>query len=201
VPVDQPIICPVLSGRTADLTVVERALAQALDGRGQTLLVAGEAGIGKSRLVTETKATAERLGFAVLEGHCFESDRTLPFGPLIDLLRGQRAGGAPEDVGQDLGAAGPEVVKLLPEFATLVPGLFPSAPLEPEQEKRRLFHTLARLLSEWATVRPGRTRHGLGRASGAADARRDRVRGRAQADRRRLFPQLLRRPQAVGDSS
>jgi predicted ATPase len=151
--VEQSLVCLVLVGRAADLTAVEPALGQVIAGRGQTVLGAGEAGIEKSRSVAETKERAKRLRFAVLARRCVESDRSLPFGPSLDLVRGRLVGKTSAEVVADLGAAGPEVAKLLPELATPAPGLAPSAPLEPEQEKRRRFHTLARLLSDWATDR------------------------------------------------
>ncbi len=47
---DRPVVCPVLIGRAPHLEVLERYLKQAVENRGQTLLIAGEAGVGKSRL-------------------------------------------------------------------------------------------------------------------------------------------------------
>jgi len=55
--------------------------------RGQTALIAGEAGVGKSRLVAEISARARGRGRAVMQGRCFEPDRALPYMPLLDLLR------------------------------------------------------------------------------------------------------------------
>jgi predicted ATPase len=57
-----------------------------LTGRGQGVLVSGEAGIGKSRLIAEVQVRAHQSGGRVLHGHCFEPDRTLPCAPLQDLL-------------------------------------------------------------------------------------------------------------------
>jgi DNA-binding CsgD family transcriptional regulator len=51
-------------------------------------LLSGEAGIGKSRLVAAIKAQAEEAGFLILQGRCFETDQTLPYAPLLDLMRG-----------------------------------------------------------------------------------------------------------------
>jgi predicted ATPase len=54
---------------------------------GQIVLLAGDAGIGKSRLVTASKAAATGTGYQILESSCFEPDRTVPCAPLIELLR------------------------------------------------------------------------------------------------------------------
>src|SRR5437764_14308632 len=85
--VAKPVVCPVLIGRAAYMQALSRCIAEAPGRRGQVVLVAGEAGIGKSRLVAEAKARAADEGLLVLQGHCFEPDRVLPYAPLLDLLR------------------------------------------------------------------------------------------------------------------
>jgi predicted ATPase len=87
---DRPIVCRVLIGRGPHLDALERYLSDAVENRGQTLLVGGEAGVGKSRLAAEARARAAQRGMAVLEGRCFESHQSLPYAPLIDLLRTSR---------------------------------------------------------------------------------------------------------------
>jgi hypothetical protein len=69
VPLNKPVICPVLIGRTADLAALHLLLEQTKSGRGQLALLCGEAGIGKSRLVAELKTEAVALGFQLLQGH------------------------------------------------------------------------------------------------------------------------------------
>ena len=68
---DQPVVCPVLIGRAADLEVLQLRIDQAKEGKGQTILLSGEAGVGKSRLVTEAKTYALSQGFLLLQGNCF----------------------------------------------------------------------------------------------------------------------------------
>jgi predicted ATPase len=53
---EQSVVCPVLIGRTPLLSSFERVCEQARSGQGQTLLVSGEAGIGKSRLLAEVQS-------------------------------------------------------------------------------------------------------------------------------------------------
>ena len=85
---ETPIVCPALFGRERQLDLLSRLLEQARAGRGHTGLIVGEAGIGKSRLLAELKATAIEQGLVILQGRCFEPDRVLPYTPLLDLLRG-----------------------------------------------------------------------------------------------------------------
>src|SRR5215510_11747079 len=87
VSLDKPILCPIMVGRASNLDLLKQRLNQAQRGHGQIILLAGEAGIGKSRLVAEAKAWGQRNGFVILQGNCFEPDRASPYAPILDLLR------------------------------------------------------------------------------------------------------------------
>src|SRR5437879_1055318 len=87
VPADKPITCPVLIGRTPELTSLRALVEQVKGGQGQVVIVSGEAGVGKSRLVLETRAIATAAGFQVMQGNCFPTDRSCPYAPLLDLLQ------------------------------------------------------------------------------------------------------------------
>src|ERR1700719_503000 len=82
-----PITCPVLIGRANHLATLRQLVENARRGEARLALISGEAGIGKSRLVTEAKAYAAAQGFLLLQGHCFPTDLTYPYAPLLDLLR------------------------------------------------------------------------------------------------------------------
>jgi class 3 adenylate cyclase len=83
----QPVVCPVLVGRTSHLDALHQIIDRANDGQRQTILIAGEAGVGKSRLVAEAKAYATLRGFSLLQGACFPQDSACPYAPFLDLLR------------------------------------------------------------------------------------------------------------------
>ena len=70
VSVDKPIICPVLIGRTPELTSLRALLEQVKGGHGQVVMISGEAGIGKSRLIMETRGHCNGRGFP---GFCREA--------------------------------------------------------------------------------------------------------------------------------
>lgn len=160
-PAFHSIICPVLIGRTSHLEALVHLLEQACLGQGQTVLIAGEAGIGKSRLVSEATALlhssaslATSAAVLTLQGHCFEQDVTLPYAPLLDMLRPFFASRSPEAVVASLVQMAPELVKLLPELATVLPDLAPGSPLEPEQEKRRLYQALLDFFRHLSATQP-----------------------------------------------
>jgi DNA-binding CsgD family transcriptional regulator/tetratricopeptide (TPR) repeat protein len=153
-PLDQPIVCPVLIGRDPHLDAVLRCVDEARTGHGRVVLVSGEAGIGKSRLVAEVRARAQRAGAAVLEGHCFEPDRSLPYAPLQDLLQSVPVTQSPYAIVDALGPAAYDLVPLLPDLAGWLPAARSAGPLDPEQEKRRLFVALTQLFVRHAAVNP-----------------------------------------------
>src|SRR5262245_23914432 len=81
---------PPLVGRQRDLARLTEALDEAFAGHGQLAILLGEAGVGKSRLVTELTAAATRRLGRVLAGRCYETERILPFAPWVDALRAGR---------------------------------------------------------------------------------------------------------------
>src|SRR5262249_2404579 len=62
-------------------------LAEAARGRGRMVVLLGEAGIGKTRLLGEVARVAADRGVHRILGRCYESERILPFGPWVDALR------------------------------------------------------------------------------------------------------------------
>jgi len=134
------------------MALLQRALESVRSGSGQCVVIAGEAGIGKSRLVAEATTSAAHLGVTIAQGQCFESDRTLPFAPLIDLLQTFCARQSNEALASIFRSATPELIRLLPDLSALMPNITPMAALEPEQEKHRLFASLAQVLTSLGTL-------------------------------------------------
>lgn len=77
--------CPVLVGRVDLLALADRRLLAARDGAGELLFLAGEAGIGKTRLLTEVTKNAGGLGFAVVTAAAFPRDTEVAGGVLAEL--------------------------------------------------------------------------------------------------------------------
>lgn len=143
-PLDVGVPSP-LVGREGELAHLERWWREAEGGSGRVVLIHGEAGIGKTRLVEELSRRARERGGWVASAACYEYERTLPGGPLADLLRTVLAT-AGEDVLQplsswqiaDLARLAPELEVHLPSRST---GGAPS-----EGGETRLFHVLTSLL-------------------------------------------------------
>jgi predicted ATPase len=77
---------PRMVGRDRELCQLKDFLHNAVEGNGNVILISGEAGIGKTRLINELEAYAEPLGIRVLEGCCLYESPT-PFLPFRDALR------------------------------------------------------------------------------------------------------------------
>jgi ABC-type transport system substrate-binding protein/class 3 adenylate cyclase len=86
-----------LVGRSRELGLGREALEALGAGRGGVLVVAGDAGIGKTRLLNELRELAERGGSCWLEGRCVSYGESLPYWPFRDLLRGEWIGAGVEE--------------------------------------------------------------------------------------------------------
>jgi DNA-binding CsgD family transcriptional regulator len=129
-------------------------LERARPGAGQVLLISGEAGIGKTRLVREAVARAQAAGYIVLQGACYETDRALPYAPFIDLLRayfeadpGAAAAVARVPTRASLG-------RLVPELREAIPELLSVPPSDAETSKRDTVHAFHALFTQLASTRP-----------------------------------------------
>src|SRR6266581_6654817 len=151
------VICPILIGRTAELAAFHLLIDQVKSGRGQVALLCGEAGVGKSRLVVETKTYAASQGFLLLQGNCFQADRAFPYAPFLDLLRSCFSSSSPLTRHNDLTSFAKEFSRFLPDVAPLIPEHTPlvvPSSLDPEQEQRRLFALLLHFFTQQAIRQP-----------------------------------------------
>ena len=150
----QSVVCPVIVGREAPLSTVLHVLERTRAAHGGTLLVSGEAGIGKSRIVRAVAERARSLGFAALEGACFEADRAQPYAPLLDLVRTLAATASPALAAHWFAPAASELATLFPELRPIFPDAAPREALDPEEQRRLLFHAFGEALHALARTQP-----------------------------------------------
>ncbi len=153
IPFLQQIVCPILIGRAPQLDALRQLVDAASGGHGQTVLISGEAGVGKSCLVAEARAYAAGRNVLLLQGACFPQDAACPYAPLLDLLRARFAGEASQTIVADVGPFARDLAVLLPD---LVPFPVHVAPLvlDPEQQRRRLFEALVHCLIRRVAPQP-----------------------------------------------
>ncbi len=137
---------PPLVGRRAELAALEQHLAAE---EPILLLLAGEPGIGKSRLLQEVSSRAPALGWSVLHGSCHRRSGQELYAPLLGALERSLQRQTPIQQRQSLqGCAW--LARLLPELAEQGLTLSQGWPLSPEQERRLMFAAVARYLANVA---------------------------------------------------
>jgi len=130
-----------LVGRTAELELMGKLLGDAEAGEPVVLLVSGDAGVGKTRLLQELARRAAERGFTVLSGRCAELADTVPYLPLADALRAAASGPLADAL-----AARPVLTRLLPD-RDIKPGDLPGT------AQQQLFGAVLGMLAELATER------------------------------------------------
>ncbi|SCG48343.1 Predicted ATPase [Micromonospora coxensis] len=142
----------VLVGRQDELGSLRAALARARAGQAGTVLVGGEAGVGKTRLLEEFGALVTAGGDRLLVGQCLElGEAGLPFAPFAAALREVlRRDGPAVFSGYE-----PEFARLLPELAR-VPAVAaaPPGPALSDTPRGYLFDLVGELFHRLATARP-----------------------------------------------
>ncbi|HEV8339948.1 MAG TPA: protein kinase, partial [bacterium] len=143
-----------LIARDTELRELKGYIDLAISGQGQMVLVAGEPGIGKTRLSRESMVYARLRGARVLTGACYEQEATVPYLPFMEALRNYIRSRPPAEIRDEVGEAGPELIKILPELGEMIPGLRPSPPLEPAHERLRLFDGITDFLVRISRAAP-----------------------------------------------
>jgi DNA-binding SARP family transcriptional activator len=132
-------------GREREWTLLSGVLQQVMDGRGQIVLVAGEPGIGKTRLLEELAGLATARGVRVLMGCCYEMEQNMAYAPIVEVLRSLLTA-APATPPPCPPAQLAAVAELLPELRQTWPNLPPYQPLPPDAERTRLLTSLAQII-------------------------------------------------------
>jgi class 3 adenylate cyclase len=139
------VLCPILVRREDELAVLEDALLAAHRGDSRFVMVAGDAGIGKTRLTSELAGSARKLGCAVLWGSCSEAELSLPYLPFVEAIGNYLAAEDVAALSDRLGPARRELAQLFPQLSD---GTQPEPTQDPAQAKSRLFEAVVSLLAD-----------------------------------------------------
>ena len=148
---------PTFVGRADELAALDGALGRAAAGVPAFTFVAGESGVGKSRLVAELEARARNAGARVFVGHCLElGGAAIPYAPLVDALRpiARELVECGSDVADGLPPASrAALAELMPEFRA------PDAAADGDSaQQARVFEALLALIERLGRVAAGRAR-------------------------------------------
>jgi DNA-binding SARP family transcriptional activator len=135
-------------GRASEWATLHQAYAASRAG-GQLVSIEGEAGIGKTRLAEEFLADLSSKGATVIAAHCYEGERHLAYGPIVSALRTAITQHEPTqarmlDTIPSLWLS--EAARLLPELASIRPGLPSPAPLDSPGAQSRFFESIRQVL-------------------------------------------------------
>jgi tetratricopeptide (TPR) repeat protein len=142
-----------LIGRRTELAQLRELWQRALKSQGHMALISGEPGVGKTRLAREIIVFAQIHGATVLQGGCYEFEASTPYLPFVEALRHWVAAQTPDALRQALGGTAAELARLAPRIAEVLGPLPASAPLSPQEERLRLFDSVARLFQKIAADR------------------------------------------------
>jgi DNA-binding SARP family transcriptional activator/tetratricopeptide (TPR) repeat protein len=138
-----------LIGRQAELGFLCRCWRESTDGTRALVLLAGDAGIGKTRTAAELASRAHDEGAVVLYGR-FDEQTLAPYQPVVEMVRGWSAGARLDALGERLGPRAGELGILLPEFGPppadrIAGGL---ATIDGDAQRYRFFDAVAGLIGE-----------------------------------------------------
>jgi len=144
----------VFVGRERELAALLAGLEDAVSGRGSLFLIAGEPGIGKSRLVDELATRAKARGARALWGRCWEAGGSPPYWPWLQPVRSCLQDLDQGTLRAQMGAGACHLARMVPEVRELCPDI-PAAPsLDAEEARFQLFDSATRFLKSVARTQP-----------------------------------------------
>jgi DNA-binding SARP family transcriptional activator len=143
----------VFVGRKREQKELAQLWGDALDGRRRLALLAGEPGVGKTRLVAQFARRVHAEGVTVVAGRCDE-DLGVPYQPFVESLRHFVEHVPNRQLATDLGRHAGELVRVHPDLAVRLAGLPPPLSSDPETERYRLFEAVTAWLAAISADRP-----------------------------------------------
>ena len=142
----EPSVRMPLVGRELEMAFLLDRYNEALAGRGGLILIGGEAGVGKTRLVEELANHLRWQGQRVLWGRCYEFERVLPYQPISEALQTVLMTMSPSELANLPTWVVKGLTHLVPELSEKFPALQPSPDLPAEQEQMHLFEAVTRFV-------------------------------------------------------
>ncbi len=142
------------AGRQEEMGQLKAVLETALAGQGAMVMLAGEPGIGKSRLAKEFTVYAGLRGAQILNGRCFESEASIPYHPFIQAIQQYVRTRPVEDLQKELGSDAPEIARMVSEVRQRIPDIAEVPPQEGETDRLRMFDSVCNFIRNAARANP-----------------------------------------------
>jgi len=137
-----------LVARADELARMLGAVETVVAAQGRLLLLAGEPGIGKTRLAQELTRAVHERGFLVVAGRCYEPHQSMPYYPFLEALSTTYTA-APPTLREQASRRWPYLARLMPDHLGPAP-----APSDEAEEQERLFRAVAAFVLAVAEIRP-----------------------------------------------
>ncbi len=153
---DMRVSSPTLIGRTDELGRLAAVLRRTRDSHSAAVLVAGEAGIGKTRLISEFAEVARAAGSLVLVGGCIDlGEGGVPYAPIVEALRSWIRATPDAQVARVVGPGRAELARLVPDLGPVhIDGPSSANALSIGSSQGRLFELLLGMLGRLAATAP-----------------------------------------------
>ncbi|HEX6758661.1 MAG TPA: AAA family ATPase [Propionibacteriaceae bacterium] len=141
--------------REAERASLRRLLDDTLVGNGRLALVAGEPGVGKSRLVAEIGDVAQARGMRQLTGHCVEMSSAPPYLPYVEII--EQAISSPRsslELWKALGDVAAEIARIAPALRRAFPNIPPPVELPAELARRYVWNSFGSFIGRAAQGQP-----------------------------------------------
>ncbi len=141
-------------GRSRELALLCRAADESMEDSGRVVLIAGEPGIGKTRLAEAVAEYSREKGVRVYVGRCLESEGAPAFWPWAELARTHIAQSHRESLIQGFGSDERDIASVMDDFRAYLLDLDDAPTLEPDQARLRFLDSAANLLRRAAKREP-----------------------------------------------
>lgn len=131
---------PPLVGRQTEWQILRNAWQQAVRGRARFVTIAGEAGIGKTRLAEELLIWAEQQGIAAVRTRSYQAQGALAYAPIAELLQAENIARRVQLLNENRLT---QVARLLPKLLEEHPNLTPPQPMTESWQRQQFFDALA----------------------------------------------------------
>jgi len=153
-PLAQPAERTPFVGRDSETAELERALDRMLTGQGGLVLVGGEPGVGKTRLVRELMVKARERGCICASGHCYEMEGAPPFVPFVELTE-QLVRSFPQPARAAMGEFAAEIAAMVPSLRRTYADIPPLPDVPADQQRRLIFNAYHEYVRRGAQKSPG----------------------------------------------
>jgi predicted ATPase len=134
-------------GRERELEAVTSAIDSVVSGTGKLVLLAGEPGVGKTRMAQEVTLALRNRDFVIAAGRCYEAQQAVPFYPFVEALTTLYAE-APRSIQAEVPRGWPDLARLLPALG------LPLSDYAGPQDQQRLFWAVTGFVQSLARESP-----------------------------------------------